>query len=289
MMSTLFQKTWKSDETLVDIICATFQHEDFIEDALNGFLAQKTDFRFRIIVRDDCSSDSTVDILRRYELKYPSIIKGIYEPFNKWPAVKLGVVLRNASKSKYLAECEGDDYWIDEYKLQKQFDYLESHDDVVLLKTRTVWIEGGKVIEPSVEGGTRTHMSRNNLMIPINYRRFIFFGDTYYQAMLNKYGKTALLDEVTAVWRKHSGGVFSSLLDSDNRVLNMHRSQTQAWIAQQFYDDGDDALANRHMASSIRLFFKTMKLKDTLLVLSLLLYSSTRRIVGSALRVLHLR
>lgn len=282
-------ESWASEELLVSVICQTYQHSKYIRDALDGFLAQKTKFRFEVLVRDDCSTDGTAEIIREYEGRYPSIVKGIYEPFNKWPSVKPGAVLRELAQGKYVAECEGDDYWIDERKLQKQVDYLESHQDVVLLKTQCVWIDGRKIIEPAVSGGTRTHLFRNHLNIPLTYLRFIYFGDVYYQAMLARHGKIAALNDVTAVWRKHGGGVFGSMTGGNERVLNLHRSQTQAWIAQQFFDDGDRAAANRHMAASVQCFLRAMKGSDLVAVFGRLVYSAVRRSGGKVLRTLRLR
>lgn len=275
---------WKSDELVVSVICAAYQHESFIEDALNGFLAQKTDFRFEVIVRDDCSSDRTAEIIREYEKKYPRIVRGIYEPFNKWPVVKPGAVLRQAATGKFVAECEGDDYWIDELKLQKQVDYLESHKDSVLVRTLAVWTEADKVIKSAVEGGTRTQMYRNNLSIPLKYTRFIYFGDSYYQSILREHGDFATLNAVTAVWRKHSEGVFGRLLDSDERTLNLHRSQTQSWIAMQFYDEGKHTQANRHMAASVRWFLKTMSFRDIVSVTKNLIFSRFKRFASDIYR-----
>lgn len=285
----IISSSWKSNEIVVSILCATFQHEDFIEDALRGFLAQKTNFKFEVIVRDDCSSDRTAEIIKHYEDNYTGIVKGIYEPFNKWPSVKASTVLRNAAKGKYIAFCEGDDYWIDEYKLQKQVDYLEKHPEVSLLETHCVWVEGNEIIKNSQAGGTRTMMYRNDFPIPEKYSKFIFFGDGYLKAVMRERGKFALLDDVTAVWRKHPDGVFGSLVDNDTRVLNLHRSQTQAWIAQQFYDDGKTAAANKYMAASLRKFFDTMGRKELFKVLFLFLTSPMRARVGRVLRILNLR
>ncbi len=280
---------WKSDELVVSVICAAYQHEEFIEDALNGFLAQETDFRFEVIVRDDCSSDRTAEIIRAYERKYSGIVRGIYEPFNKWPAVKAGAVLRREAAGKYVAQCDGDDYWIDPKKLQKQVDILEREEDIVLVKTNALWIENGLVTATCVPGGTRTNMFRNDIKIPDKYTKFIYFGDVYYQAYLGEKGRFAFLEDTTAVWRKHSGGVFGSMAGGNERVLNLHRSQTQAWIAQQFFDDGDRAAANKHIAASVQCFLRAMKGSDLAAVFGRLIYSAVRRSGGKVLRTLRLR
>ena len=125
---------WKSLDTnhpLVSIKCLTYNHEKYIAQAMDGFLMQETDFPFEVIVHDDASTDKTADILREYEKKYPLIVKPIYETENLYKKQD-GSLTRaaNASlKGKYIAMCEGDDYWIDPHKLQIQVDFLESHPD----------------------------------------------------------------------------------------------------------------------------------------------------------------
>ncbi|WP_165253193.1 glycosyltransferase [Adlercreutzia sp. ZJ304] len=117
---------------LVSICCITFNHADYISDALDGFLQQETTFSFEILIHDDASTDGTVGILRKYEVKYPEIIRVYYEDENQYGkgTYKGGYVsglLVPDARGKYIAICEGDDYWCDKYKLQKQIDYLENH------------------------------------------------------------------------------------------------------------------------------------------------------------------
>ena len=124
-------------ENMVCIHCMTYNQEKYIEDTLKGFVMQKTDFPFIAVVFDDFSTDGTADIIRRYEKEYPSIIKGVYLPENYYSQrkSKLGLLKPFDATAKYVAICEGDDYWTDEYKLQKQVDFLEAHDDFVLCCT----------------------------------------------------------------------------------------------------------------------------------------------------------
>ena len=92
---------------------------------------QETDFPFEVIVHDDASTDKTADILREYEKKYPLIVKPIYETENLYSKHdgRITRVPNAALKGKYVATCEGDDYWTDPHKLQMQADFLESHED----------------------------------------------------------------------------------------------------------------------------------------------------------------
>ena len=117
------------DEILVSIRCAVYNHEPYIRQCLDGFVMQKTNFRFEAIVHDDASTDNSASIIREYAGKYPDIIRPIYETENQF-SKKDGSLMRiitEACHGKYYASCEGDDYWTDPLKLQKQVDYMESH------------------------------------------------------------------------------------------------------------------------------------------------------------------
>lgn len=114
---------------MVTIRCLTYNHEPYIRQCLEGFIMQKTNFRFEAIVHDDASTDGTAAIIREYAVKYPDIIKPIFETENQYSKHDGTIrrILDEHTHGKYVALCEGDDYWIDPYKLQKQVDFLESH------------------------------------------------------------------------------------------------------------------------------------------------------------------
>ena len=116
------------DDVMVSITCITYNHENYIGDAIDGFLMQKTSFPYEILIHDDASTDRTAEIIREYELKYPDLIKPIYQKENQYSkGVKVGRFNRERATGKYIALCEGDDYWTDPYKLQKQIDYMEAN------------------------------------------------------------------------------------------------------------------------------------------------------------------
>lgn len=122
---------------LVAIRCITYNHEKYLADALEGFVMQKTNFPFVAIVHDDASTDGTAAILRQYAEKYPDIIHPIYETENQYSKRdgSLGRIMNEAiaaTGAKYVAMCEGDDYWTDPYKLQKQVDFMEGHEDYIV-------------------------------------------------------------------------------------------------------------------------------------------------------------
>ncbi len=120
-----------SDQCLVSILCTAYNHEAFLRDALDGFVNQRTRFPFEVLVNDDVSTDSTRDIIREYAAKYPDIIRPFYQEKNLYSQhIDIyQVVFYPNARGKYVAFCEGDDYWTDPTKLQRQVDYLEEHPD----------------------------------------------------------------------------------------------------------------------------------------------------------------
>lgn len=119
-------------DPMVSICCITYNHVSYISKALDGFLNQKTNFPIEILIHDDASTDGTEEIIKKYTSKYPNIIFPVLQKENKYSS---GIPI-NASfnfpraRGKYIAMCEGDDYWIDENKLQWQIDFLEKNTDV---------------------------------------------------------------------------------------------------------------------------------------------------------------
>ncbi len=109
---------------VVSVICLTYNHAPYIKECLDGFLMQKTDFTFEVIIHDDASTDGTTDIIREYAAKYPDIIKPIIQAENQYSKHhdfnKILQVCIDRSKGKYIAMCEGDDYWTDSLKFHKQ-------------------------------------------------------------------------------------------------------------------------------------------------------------------------
>lgn len=120
-------QNWNSEnEPKVSICCITYNHEPYIRDALNGFLMQETDFSFEVLVDDDCSKDHTQDIIREYQQKYPNIIKPLLRDKNVGSMINFSENIKRAN-GKYIAFCEGDDYWTDPLKIQKQVNFLEAN------------------------------------------------------------------------------------------------------------------------------------------------------------------
>ena len=118
-----------NDNIEVSILCLAYNHQKYIKSALDGFIKQKTNFRYEVLINDDASTDETPNIIKEYEIKYPDIIRPVYQKENQYSknVAIIEDVLLPLAKGKYIAFCEGDDYWTDDRKLQNQYDLLEKH------------------------------------------------------------------------------------------------------------------------------------------------------------------
>ena len=117
----------------VIVWCLTYNQKDYIRDALNGFVMQQTTFPFEVVVHDDASTDGTTEIVMDYACRYPDIVKPMVEKENQWQKGGLkhiiSIMNEQHRRGKYIAFCEGDDYWTDPNKLQRQVDFLEKNPD----------------------------------------------------------------------------------------------------------------------------------------------------------------
>jgi glycosyltransferase involved in cell wall biosynthesis len=121
------------DNIKVTVYCITYNHVDLIAKALDGFIMQKTNFKYEVLIHDDCSTDGTTEILKRYETKYPELLRIVYEKENQYSkGTRISSIMQPLIRGDYVARCEGDDYWTDPDKLQKQFDFMEAHKEVAL-------------------------------------------------------------------------------------------------------------------------------------------------------------
>lgn len=135
-----------NNDVLVSVCCITYNHELYIRECLEGFLRQKTNFNFQILIHDDASTDGTRNIILEYEKKFPGIIKPIYQIENQYS--KGGNINARFQyprvNTKYVALCEGDDYWTDPYKLQKQVDFLEKNSNYGMVYTKVRYFYNSK-------------------------------------------------------------------------------------------------------------------------------------------------
>ena len=118
----------QEEEIVVSVKCLAYNHVKYIKQMIEGVLKQKTNFKYELVIHDDASTDGTTQIVKEYEKKYPDIIKPIYETENQYKSGSMNQrCIYPHIKGKYMAFCEGDDYWTDPNKLQIQIDYMETH------------------------------------------------------------------------------------------------------------------------------------------------------------------
>lgn len=137
---------------LVSICSITYNHAPYIRQCLDGFLMQQTTFPIEIIINDDCSTDGTTEIVKEYAEKYPDLIRPIFHEENQYQKGVKGMFATFVfpkARGKYIAMCEGDDYWTDPLKLQKQVDFLEANPEYGLVHTKAnVFVQEKGIVEP---------------------------------------------------------------------------------------------------------------------------------------------
>ena len=255
---------WVGDQPVVSVLCATYQHVDFIEDALRGFLGQDTTFPFEVIVRDDASTDGTAEIVADFADRYPNVVRAVLEPENRWR--QGGPRLRTMARGAFIARCEGDDYWVDPTKLQTQVETLERHRDAVLSHHQAIVIEDGVVVEEhKLPEKYRRDFSQLDLMratwaltLSLLFRNVeredypprsqILNGDKFLLAQLGEHGGAIWEpDLLPAVYRRHAGGVWSTL----NRTQRgIDHARSYFWIGQYFLDRHRE-VAQDHLATGL--------------------------------------
>lgn len=213
-------------EPIVSVCAITYNHERYIARCLDGLLMQQTSFPFEVVLGEDCGKDQTRDIIRAYEQKYPTIIKPIYHEQNVGAARNLFQYCLPAAKGKYIAICDGDDYWTDPHKLQRQVDFLEQHPDCVMNFHRVRQVDqDDNIIQQQEPSPAVRFYSRHDILhisiptLSVVYRNCLGqypeevyqakSGDTFLFGMLSRYGGAADLGFVGANYRVHAGGTYS--------------------------------------------------------------------------------
>lgn len=208
---------WFGDEgvgeaPLVSICCITYNHERYLRQALDSFLSQKTDFPVEILVHDDASTDSTPDIIRDYISRYPGRIRAILRTVNQQSqGVPIYPVLFEKARGKYISWCEGDDYFTDTGKLQRQVGFLEGHPDYSLSTHEGIVVSdrgraAGSVSPTDVDRrlGTAEVISGGGGMIVTNS---MVFRARFARELPNYYYRSAVADYPMAIHLALSGRV----------------------------------------------------------------------------------
>lgn len=237
-----------NEQIMVSICCITYNHEKYIEKTLKGFLMQEIDFKYEILIHDDASTDRTQEIIKKYQRKYPEIIKPIYQKENQYSQGKrVSNIIYSKARGKYIALCEGDDFWIDCHKLQKQFDYMEEYPktsmcthQVLTLDEKSNKIKGS--ISPSkqsrkltaaeiIEGGGG-FLGTNSLFIKSEIIKKLppfcnecVVGDYPLQIMAALNGEVYYMNEPMSIYRRNVPGswtVINTKADKSKKIFRMN-------------------------------------------------------------------
>jgi glycosyltransferase involved in cell wall biosynthesis len=227
MKDSIYQANSAGRDNMQPLVCvrlATYNHEKYIVQCIEGILMQKTDFPFEVIIGEDCSTDRTRGIVLAYQKEFPDKIKAILSQQNIG-AARNSLQIQQACQGKYHAICEGDDYWIDPLKLQKQVDFMEAHPDVSLcfhnalvLNESTAGVrlffetppkeilsfaDVSEIITP-----TASVMARGEFLATLPaWRLKVWCGDVLSRLWCAHHGNLGYLDEIMSVYRVHAGGM----------------------------------------------------------------------------------
>lgn len=228
---------------LVSVCTLAYNHEPYIRECLDGILMQKTNFAFELLIHDDASTDGTADIIREYEAKYPDIIKPIYQTENQYSkGVKINATIQfPRAKGKYIALCEGDDYWTDPLKLQKQVDFMEAKEEYSLCFHNAKVIYEHKNKEPHLFANienreysapeiyetwyiqTATVLFKAQSLfknIDILQTNKFYYGDNPLFCTLSLDGKLYGMKDVMSAYRVNNGGVTNLFSKDTDKLLN---------------------------------------------------------------------
>lgn len=288
---------WKGDIStpMVSIVCHTYNHVDYIENALDGFLMQETQFPFEIIIHDDASSDGTTKIVERYAEDYPKIIVPIIQTTNQWSQGKRPSLFTHPiTKGKYIAFCEGDDYWLDKYKLQTQFDILEHSKGICLSYHDAICINEKGVITGFNLATSKNYSDielKNAPFIPTLTRFYInekftwlsdpslpVAGDVVMATYLSRFGGAKFADNLLpAVYRHHEGGVWSK--DSDLEKTRM-TIDAMLFIANKYYMESEIDTSNLFLEKAFVLGIQKLPASTSLIISLKMLYHSSKKLSG---------
>jgi len=235
------------DAPLVSVLTLAYNHAPFIRQCIEGVLMQKTTFSFELLIHDDASKDETADIIREYEALYPEIIKGVYQTENQYSKdIDPFDILFLKAQGKYIAICEGDDYWTNPLKLQKQCDFLEAHPDYIICGGRYWELREGDA-EPIEPDWVAREMNKFPKGKNVNFQNFLYpytlqfltvcfrkdyqIKEEYYQienskddtlyAILLEQGKGFVFPDYFGVYRRHKDGMWAGMIYEDQLRSNM--------------------------------------------------------------------
>lgn len=265
---------------VVSISCITYNHAPYIRQCLEGFMMQQTNFAFEVLIHDDASTDGTTEIIKEYEARYPDVIKPIYEEENQWVKGRRGSAVFNfpRARGKYIALCEGDDYWTDPLKLQKQVDFLESNITYALCCHRFKTLIGRNAEDTFNYLQDISHFDLNYFIdsdkwlvqtLTLMFRSSMFNVDEYNSYSdskdvtliyyLLKHGDGYLLQDDMGVYRIHDSGCFSSISWSEKLISTL---RTLLGISLIEGDKQSAVLLKRHFETTMQNIGRISVLKE---------------------------
>lgn len=215
-------------QPLVSIRVATYNHEKFIAQCIEGILMQRADFPYEVVIGEDCSTDKTREIVLAYEKKYPDMIRVLTSERNIGPA-RNNLRIQQSCRGKYHAMCEGDDYWIDPLKLQKQVDFMEAHPDVTLCFHNAFIVNEACFdaclffalpVKEMLSFADVCHMrlptasvlARSEILASLpEWRLNVLCGDNVLRLWCAHHGNLGYLNEIMSVYRNHPGGLTTTM------------------------------------------------------------------------------
>jgi glycosyltransferase involved in cell wall biosynthesis len=220
---------------VVSVIVLSYNHKQYISECLDSLVSQHCDVSFEVLVGDDCSTDGTREIIDKYQLDYPEIVKPIYPTNNLGPNSNYLNCFKHCN-GKYIAFCEGDDYWVDPEKLQKQVDFLEANPNYGGVCTNNTWYDQklnrfqnfiqeeseitfeDLVFKNSINSQTIL-FEKSLVQNRIDWISKLKIGDWAVSLIITNQKPYYRLKDITAVYRVHDGGIHS-LSSSEHKLKN---------------------------------------------------------------------
>lgn len=296
--------TTDTRDLMVTIRCLVYNQAPYLRQCLDGFVMQQTNFRFEAIVHDDASTDGSADIIREYAEKYPDIIKPIIETENQYSKHDGSIrrIMNAHTHGKYVALCEGDDYWIDPLKLQKQVDFMDDNaeysmcfgcaiehfddeckEDRLFSQIEVRDYNGVELFKQWIVP-TATVLFRSDIMTSKIYtdrivgNKRLMYGDTPLFLCCAMYGKIRGFSDILSVYNRHDGGATRQNVSSrvlENRVYHIMELEN---IFSSLLNGQSKKLISYYACLS---FLKSIFEKDTKIKLPLLVVSMKTSILDT--------
>ncbi len=295
------EQSWPENvKPVVSVRCMTYQHVNFIRDAIEGFLMQETTFPIEILIHDDASTDGTAEIVREYAARYPNLIRAVLQTENQYSkGNKPGKILGEMCRGEFIAVCEGDDYWVNRRKLLLQVAMLYCNPDFSMCAGKTDAVlhmpdgshEFKRTYEPEEKkssyafsdliGNYCMHTSsfcyRNGIVERPAWASGVINGDVVTIALMAHVGNVGFVDENLSVYRIHKGGMWSG--ENNLRTKCLANLITYNRINSHFNGAYSTTIMRAH-SRNLEYYFQSLACEGRLLEASKLAIKSTEYFKG---------